>query len=166
MEAGEKFAQMFNAIFICMMYSAGLPLVYPICCLSFVVSYWFNKTMLMRYYQKTIEFNEELPINSMAYMKLAVAIHLIIAFLMLSNPKLLQSEATHERHFDVKYELSDFEEESIWVTQTIILLIFSLILLLAALVDSFFLPFSDKMMEDLVDKIKAWVNRKALEEAE
>ena len=99
--------------------------------------------MLMRYYQKTIEFNEELPINSMAYMKFAVAIHLIIAFIMLSNQKLLQSEATHERHFDVKYELSDFEEESIWVAQTIILLIFSLILLLAALIDAFLLPFSD-----------------------
>ena len=36
---------------------------------------------------------------------------------------------------------------------------------MAALVDSFLVPFSDTLMEELVNKIKSWVNRKALEEA-
>lgn len=64
-ESGEKFAQMFVSICVCFMYSLGLPILYPIVALAMVVSYWFNKIMLMRFYQRTYEFNETLPMQSM-----------------------------------------------------------------------------------------------------
>lgn len=57
-EAGEKFAQMFNSISICLMYSTGLPMLYCISFLFFFFAYWFDKIMLLRYYQTTFEFNE------------------------------------------------------------------------------------------------------------
>jgi hypothetical protein len=36
--------------------------MYPIGTVYFVMTYWFDKVCLMRYYQKTKVFNEELPI--------------------------------------------------------------------------------------------------------
>jgi len=56
---------MFVSICICLMYSLGLPILYPICFIAMAASYWFNKIMLMRFYQRTYEFNETLPMQSM-----------------------------------------------------------------------------------------------------
>jgi hypothetical protein len=61
-EAGEKFAQTFNSISVCLMYSTGLPILYAISFIFFLVAYSFNKVMLLRFYQTTYEFNEQLPI--------------------------------------------------------------------------------------------------------
>ena len=57
-EAGEKFAQLYNSILICFAYSSAMPILYPISCMAMAFAFWFNKIMLMRYYQKTNEFNE------------------------------------------------------------------------------------------------------------
>ena len=72
------------------MYSSGLPILYPISFVFFVTAYWFNKIMLMRYYQKTYVFNEELPIMSMKYMKFGIVLHFIVSVLKLKNYKLLE----------------------------------------------------------------------------
>jgi len=103
-EAGEKFAQTFNVITICLMYSVGLPILYFIATISFIVAYWFNKAMLMRYYQKTYEFNELLPLKSQSFMKLGICLHLCLSIAKISNGKLLQEFQSISTHFEYKTE--------------------------------------------------------------
>ena len=56
-KGGEKFGQMVISINICLMYSSGLPLLYPITMIYFAFSYWYNKILLLRYYERTVEFD-------------------------------------------------------------------------------------------------------------
>jgi hypothetical protein len=84
-KAGEKFAQMFTALTITLTYSTGLPLMYFILTLYYLFAYWFNKIMLMRYYQKTYEFNESMTINSISSFKFAIFIHMCTSIWKLSN---------------------------------------------------------------------------------
>ena len=88
MEAGEKLAQTYIAVIICFMYNLGLPLLNILLCVFFFVAYWFNKYLLLRYYQKTYEFNEELPIYSSQFMKLGIMLHAVSSLLIFSNRRL------------------------------------------------------------------------------
>lgn len=56
--------------------------MYPIGTVYFVLTYWFDKVCLMRYYQKTKVFNEELPIQSVKLFKYAVFLHFVFAGIM------------------------------------------------------------------------------------
>ena len=82
-----------------MMYSSGIPLLYFIATLSLFWSFWFNKIMLMRWYQKTMEFNEQLPIASMRFMKFAFLMHFLCGGYQLSKSNILQEENVHQEHF-------------------------------------------------------------------
>ena len=105
-ESGEKFAQTFNIISITLMYSSGLPALYAIAFVSFAFAYWFDKVMLMRYYQRTTEFNEELPIKSMVFMKFAFACHFVFAAWQLYKSDILNNENIHDKSF---YGETDFD---------------------------------------------------------
>jgi hypothetical protein len=43
-----RYAQLVNVTFIVMMFSAGLPLLYPVAFVTFFVTYWFDKMMSKR----------------------------------------------------------------------------------------------------------------------
>jgi len=80
---------MFVSICVSFMYSVGLPILYPILAVAMIVSYWFNKVMLMRFYQRTYEFNEALPMQSMQMMKVAFIAHFVVGVVKLKMGKLI-----------------------------------------------------------------------------
>ena len=47
----ERYAQMLTAVFFCLMYSTGVPLLIPIAVILFVVMYWVDKFMFCRVYR-------------------------------------------------------------------------------------------------------------------
>ena len=57
MEIGQKFAYVYVFIFVCLMYSYGLPVFYPIGAAFFMISYMFEKVFVLRYYVKTRDFD-------------------------------------------------------------------------------------------------------------
>lgn len=93
--SGEKFAQTFTAITITMMYSSGIPLLYLIATISLFWSFWFNKVMLVRWYSRTYEFNEQLPIDSMRFIKFAFLMHFLCGGVQLSKSNILQEKDVH-----------------------------------------------------------------------
>jgi hypothetical protein len=72
-----------------MAYSSGLPILYPFAAIFFAVLYAVYKFLLLKYYAKTTKFNEELPMISIAYIKVALVIHMVFTVFMISNAKLL-----------------------------------------------------------------------------
>lgn len=71
------------------MFSAGLPILYPIACLSFFVLYSVYKCLLLKYYSKTSEFTQDLPLRSIDFMKYGIILHYIIGAFMLTNSSIL-----------------------------------------------------------------------------
>jgi len=55
----------------------------------------------MRYYQKTKEFNEELPIESLKLFKYAIMIHFILSAIMYTGSSVVMSH---------KIQVDDFEQ--------------------------------------------------------
>lgn len=76
---------------VTMTYSAGLPMLYPIAYLNFVILFWVYKTLLIKFYQKTIAFNQDLPNYTIRYFKVAVFMHLVMAIFMYTNRDILTS---------------------------------------------------------------------------
>jgi len=110
-QAGEKFAQMLNALTICLTYSAGIPLMYFIMVIFFVVAYWFNKMMLMRYYQITFEFSEVMPMKAILYLKYGILLHILVSIWMFSNPSLLQHQESSMEHFLFYSSLDEIDDQ-------------------------------------------------------
>lgn len=79
------YAQNYTYLCVVLMYSSGLPLLYPFAALFYCVLYWVYKGLLLKYYARTTKFNEEIPIQSMAWVKFGLVMHLFIGSIMLSN---------------------------------------------------------------------------------
>jgi hypothetical protein len=85
--------------------------MYPIGTMYFFVTYWFDKICLMRYYQKTKEFNEELPIESIKLFKYAIVIHYAFAAIMYSGGAMRSGKAANAENFEqVDYRSSSVFE--------------------------------------------------------
>jgi len=79
------YAQVFTSLWVTMMYSGGAPILYPIAFLNFLVVYWVYKTLLIRFYQKTNAFNQDLPKHTIRFFQFSVVLHVVTSLLMYSN---------------------------------------------------------------------------------
>lgn len=66
-------------------FSGGLPILYLIGFLHYLGLFWSYKFFFLKYYRKTIEFNEGLPMYVTKMFKLAIFIHIVVTFFMLTN---------------------------------------------------------------------------------
>jgi hypothetical protein len=89
-----------------MTFGGGLPVLYPIGVLNFFVLYWVYKGLLIKAYQKTIAFNQDLPFYTIGYFKIAVFFHVIMSCFMYTNHSLLGSERLDE-YYNAAEDLTD-----------------------------------------------------------
>lgn len=66
-------------------YCGGLPVLYFIAFFNYISLYWSYKFLFLKYYRKTTDFNEGLPMYITQYIKAAVGLHFIVTFFMLTN---------------------------------------------------------------------------------
>ena len=90
------YAQNVTYFWCVMTYSTGLPVLYIFGATFYLCLYWVQKTLLLRFYQKTIRFNEKLSIASIWYLKMGIGFHLLIGALMVTQSELLPSERSYE----------------------------------------------------------------------
>lgn len=83
------YAQIFTTLWSCLCFSSGLPILYPVACVSYFVLYWVYKVLLLKYYAKTTEFDEDLPVRSIEYMKYGILFHMIVGSFMFTNSAIL-----------------------------------------------------------------------------
>lgn len=93
------------------MYASGLPVLYPIAFLNFFFLYWIYKGLLVKYYQKTIAFNQDLPIYTIRYFKFAVFFHVIMAAFIFTNHHMISSERLDEVATPVTDQASSYSSE-------------------------------------------------------
>lgn len=63
----ERFAQALSTAFICVIYSAGLPLLMPVAFVSFLLSYWVDKVRSPQPYRFYIQIAYQLAGFKTAY---------------------------------------------------------------------------------------------------
>jgi hypothetical protein len=99
MNIGDRLASSFAVIFICLTFSIGMPILYPIVMLYFIQTYWFDKICLIHFCQKTKVFCEDLPIESTKILKYAIILHFLFGFIMLSNEEILNPPEVLSNHY-------------------------------------------------------------------
>ena len=77
-----------------MFYATGCPLLYPLAGVFFTVQYWYQKSLSLKYYRRSSTFSDKLPIGSVQYLKVAVIMHAIMTYLMLSDDGLIPGKET------------------------------------------------------------------------
>ena len=90
-DIGDRLAYIFTVLFICIYFSAGLPLMYPIGTICFFVTYWFDKISLTRFFQKSKIFNEQLTIRQSKFFKYSIFFHFFQATFVFSSYSILDS---------------------------------------------------------------------------
>ena len=137
-EAGEKFALTFTALTIFIGYSLGLPVLFPLAVVFFFCQYWFSKILLMRYYEKTYEFNEELPIHSTSFGYLGIFLNIVFSILKLSNNRMLPMEVSKSKSFDYPTEIPESNFLAPFMQLHVqIYLLFLILVLITFLMDTF-----------------------------
>lgn len=87
-----RLAQMLTIVFVCMIFGSGIPMLYVITWLSFIITYWTDKILILRYYRKTDEFDEKLTKKFVSVLPWSIILHIIVGWYMYSYPYLLTSE--------------------------------------------------------------------------
>lgn len=74
------------------MYSPGLPILFVITTINFIVIYWVDKWLLLRFYRTPKNFDEVCINFSLGEMKLAFLLHLVTGAIIYSYDKILTSD--------------------------------------------------------------------------
>ena len=98
------YAQNYTYLFCVMMFSTGLPILYPFACIAFFVLYWVYKFLLLKYYEKTTKFNEELPIYSITWIKFSILIHGVFGLFMYTNNDLFPPNDPYAGRLDFVFQ--------------------------------------------------------------
>lgn len=91
-KASVVYAGYFTALWGVLVFSSGLPVLYFVGFLTYFTQYWVYKFLLMKYYKKTVSFDDQLPIFTMKYFKVGIFFHILVAGFMFTNKALIPSE--------------------------------------------------------------------------
>lgn len=83
-----------------MMYSTAMPVLFPFACIFYILFYWVYKFLLLKYYERTTRFNQELPIYILGWMKFALVLHGLFSLLMISDSNLMPIEDPWEAYLE------------------------------------------------------------------
>jgi hypothetical protein len=88
------YAQLFTTLLCVLTLSAGMPVLYPIAAAFYIVHYLIYHNLFLRFYAKTVQFNEQLPKESLGVVYAGIVLHLFFGTFMFSNETLIPPVAT------------------------------------------------------------------------
>ena len=70
-------------------YSSGMPILYPIAAIFFVITYCTDKWLLFHYYKQPPMYNSYLARKTLKWFKYIILLHIVGAVFMFSNSSIL-----------------------------------------------------------------------------
>ena len=55
-----RLAQVISITWVTFMYSAALPIMFPMCVLNFIIIYWVDKWLLLRFYRTPKNYDDKI----------------------------------------------------------------------------------------------------------
>ena len=132
-----------------MTYSSGLPILYFLSFLSFVVFYWIDKYLLLRYYRITPGFTSELSAKAIALLPLAVGVHCMFGIVIFSYPRILKGD---QLDIQIGNNTKYYNPERLGKLHTFIFLAFSVIIFVIILLQDFCIKFSKSCLNNCYKK--------------
>ena len=81
----NRYNVMLTLIFVTMMFSAGMPILYPVAVLFFCVTYWFDKCLLLNNHCKPPQYDDYVALKSIYWFKYSLILHVLVGGLMFGN---------------------------------------------------------------------------------
>ena len=75
-----------------MIFSSGLPALYLVGFATYFTQYWVYKYLLLKFYKKTVSFDDELPKFSILYFNIGILFHVLFALFVYTNTTLVPSQ--------------------------------------------------------------------------
>ncbi|KAH9259587.1 hypothetical protein BASA81_002009 [Batrachochytrium salamandrivorans] len=89
-------AQISMTVFVTLLYSSGMPCLYPIACGTFMVTYYSDKFLLLHYYRTPPAYSERLALWFSDLMPYAIMFHLGFAVWMFSTEGIFWDGITYQ----------------------------------------------------------------------
>ena len=84
-----RYSNMLIVLAVTFFYSSGMPILYPIAALFFVITYCVDKWLLFHYYRQPVMYNSYLARKTLVWFKYIMLLHIIGALFMFSNSSIL-----------------------------------------------------------------------------
>lgn len=68
-----------------------MPILYLIGFLTFLIQFWVYKYLLIRFYRKTVSFDQELPFFTIYYFRIGVLMHCILSLFIFTEKNLISA---------------------------------------------------------------------------
>ena len=82
-----RYANLLTWLFVVIVYGTGMPILYPIGALNFLIGYWIDKYLLLTHYRKPPMFMSVMIINVIDWFKYALFARFIVSLWVFSNDK-------------------------------------------------------------------------------
>jgi len=103
----NRYSQLIAMLFIIMMYSASIPVLYVSGLIICLTMYWSDKALFLRHYRLPPRYGRDLATRAIGIMEYAILLHLIVGCYMLSNETIFsytkdQTIAEYTEQYDEK----------------------------------------------------------------
>ena len=132
-QLSQRYAYLLNTIFVCMLYSSGIPLMMPVACLHFIAVYWIDKISFLRVYSTPPRYDQTLAVLTVQLLPVAAIIHCCIGIWCYSSPIMQYSDPVPNNDWDMTPYLSYQQRIVIREIWPISLLLISIITLYATI---------------------------------
>jgi len=88
-----RIAQIVAVLWATFMFAPTLPLLYPLSVMNLTVIYWYDKWLVLRHYQTPKNYDENIILTQVNYLKYTFIFHFGMGLWMLSNNAILSSES-------------------------------------------------------------------------
>ena len=91
LDIGKRYPVMLKAIFVCMLFSSGMPILYVITAVHLWVMYLLEKGLMLYFYSRPPALDEHIALDALRGMPVAVLLHLALAVWMFGDPETTES---------------------------------------------------------------------------
>jgi hypothetical protein len=84
-----RYSNLLTVMMVTMMYGSGIPILYFIAFIFYVVTYWMDSFLLFNFYRKPLNFDKFLAESTLRWFKLAILLHVLGGAMMFSNSSIL-----------------------------------------------------------------------------
>lgn len=87
------YVQLIAMLWCSLIFSTGLPIMYVIALIFYLISYAVYKCLVLKHYKCDLEIDDTIPQSATTLMKYAVMLHVFFAAFMLSTKKVFREQA-------------------------------------------------------------------------
>lgn len=107
-----RYAELINITYVCLAFSAGMPIMHVVAATAFFVTFWSDKILFLRFFRTPPFQDGTLHKHLTSWLPLALLTHLAVGAWQLSNSTIFSSDDWVERQFGQQLRLADGQDSA------------------------------------------------------